>query len=338
MSILVTGGAGFIASHVVDMLVARGETVIILDSLEPCASPQNLNDTAVFEKADICDEAAVTDILLRHRVKRIMHFAAESHVDRSFANAYQFTRTNVLGTQVLLECAKVHGVDLFMHVSTDEVYGENTTDTPSHVGSTLRPTNPYAASKAAAEGYVTSYALSFSLPVMITRCNNVYGPRQYPEKLVPKLLIRARRGMPLQVHGHGEQRRSFLYVTDAAHAFVCLLDKGEPGATYNIGADDEVTVLQVVERVKAMHPSVVVQHVRDREFNDQRYFVCDKQLRDLGWQPRVGFKEGLAQTRTWYDANDLTRWGPDAVQCLEAHPPMPATARADARPGTPANE
>lgn len=322
---LVTGCAGFIASFVVDALVARGDTVVGLDSMEYCSSGRNLNDGLHhFEHANICDAVRVSEVLSRFRITHILHFAAESHVDRSFGNSFKFTTTNVLGTHTLLECCRRYVEDggeihQFLHVSTDEVYGGNPSDERFTTESVLRPTSPYAASKVGAEALVMSYRMSFQMNCLISRCNNVFGPRQFPEKLIPKLFLRASRGLPFQVHGSGQQLRSYLYVTDVARAFLLLSDRGKVGEIYNIGAEKERSVLDVMREVnKLVDCAANIEHVEDRKFNDQRYHVEDSKLRRLGWEPEVSFTDGLARTKQWYETHP--GWWPQTLDdALSAH-------------------
>lgn len=309
--VLLTGGAGFIGSHVVDVLIASGGyTVVVLDKLCYCASKQNVNPAAIFELGDILEYATVLGILEKHSIDVVMHFAAETHVDNSFNNSVHFTHTNVVGTHVLLEAVRANGrVEKFIHVSTDEVYGSpadiESTDLFSEHASLLQPTNPYAASKAAAEMIVHAYKQSYKLPVVITRCNNVYGPRQYPEKIIPLFFKQVKAGKPLTLHGTGQNRRAYLYVTDAARAFLAVLEHGVTGQVYNIGRDEELTNLDVAQHILRHEPATAagVVHVPDRTFNDTRYPLDLTKIRALGWQPVVGWEAGLHSTLEWYKAH-----------------------------------
>ncbi len=333
-AILITGGAGFIASHVVDRLAtawARPKRIIVLDKLDYCASMENLHGAlhrpnVRFVRGDIQSFDLVSFLLDTEGIDTILHFAAQTHVDASFGNSLSFTQNNTLGTHCLLEAARVatRPVRRFVYVSTDEVYGE--TSVGAYQGLTelsrLEPTNPYSAAKAGAEMLCHAYATSYRLPIIITRGNNVYGPRQFPEKLVPKMTLLAMRGAPLPVHGAGDAVRSYLYVDDVADAFEAILRRGKDGETYNIGSDTERSVLDVVHDVaraaravcddddKAAPPPV--RHVPDRAFNDRRYFIGSAKLKALGWQERTSWEDGLRRTVAWYareqGARDGSRW------------------------------
>jgi len=238
-------------------------------------------------------------------LQQIIHFAASTHVDNSFGNSLEFTRNNVLGTHILLEAARVYGrIRRFIHVSTDEVYGETATDavTGKTERDVLMPTNPYAASKAGAEMLVNAYKISFGLPIIITRSNNVYGPHQYPEKVIPKFTLMASKGKALPIHGDGSQRRSFVFVGDVARAFDVILHKGHDGQTYNISGSKEITVNETADMILGLlgtTKGMSTTNVKDRLFNDCRYFIDDSNLRALGWEPEVDFEEGMDITVKW---------------------------------------
>lgn len=331
--ILLTGGAGFIGSCVMVHLVKKyPETqMICLDKLDYCASVKNFEEIQNhknfrFVRGDITSADLVNHIIGSYKVDTVMHFAAESHVDNSFGNSLGFTHTNVLGTHTLLEAAKAHikQIRRFIHVSTDEVYGEsNSVDQRKVVGDALSPTNPYAASKAAAEFMVKSYRKSFNLPTIITRGNNVYGPRQYPEKLIPKFISLLNRGQPCPLHGDGSNRRSFLFVQDVAEAFEVILRKGVVGTIYNIGSDYEITNKGVLQELLGLfglqdREEELVRYVRDRPFNDFRYHINTEGLEGLGWKQKVQFAEGLKITKEWYLARP-NYWG-NISSALFAHP------------------
>jgi dTDP-glucose 4,6-dehydratase len=247
-----------------------------------------------------------------HRIDTVLHFAAQTHVDNSFGNSFNFTQTNVMGTHVLLESAKLfkQNLKLFVHVSTDEVYGESSPQkdaTPFDEKSALNPTNPYAATKAAAELIVKSYAQSFGLPIIITRGNNVYGPHQYPEKLIPKFISLLRQGKPCTIHGNGQHRRSFIYVSDVAEAFDVILHRGVPGNIYNIGTHFEITNLEIARKLmkafKHDDEQSWIVYVEDRNWNDVRYHINLDKLYSLGWSPKISFEDGLQRTIDWYAQN-----------------------------------
>jgi len=342
-SILVTGGAGFIGSHVVLRLAKEYPQyrIVVLDKLDYCASVSNLSDAletdrVILVRGDILDRALVREVLREHRVDAVMHFAAQTHVDNSFGNSLAFTLNNTLGTHALLEaCREVGGVRRFVNVSTDEVYGDTSHGLADGVQetSTLEPTNPYSAAKAGAEMLVKAYQCSYGLPCVITRGNNVYGPHQFPEKLIPKFAILADRGLPLPVHGTGVATRSYLYVEDVAEAFDIVLHRGEDGQTYNIGTQDERTVVDVARDVLSevdewrgregkAQSSSSVEFVRDRLFNDRRYFICDKKLAELGWRERTPWREGLRKTVQWYLGKGRDGYWDEALveKTLQPHP------------------
>jgi len=331
--ILVTGGGGFIGSNfVVHMLQKyRKYHVVVLDKLSYCSNIKNLDPVkslnCTFIKGDIQDATLVAKVLNEHQIDSIVHFAAETHVDNSFGNSVAFTHSNVMGTHVLLECLRAAKgqVRRFIHVSTDEVYGSCLDGVAKKERVALDPTNPYAATKAAAEHLVMSYLHSFQLPVIITRGNNVYGPRQYPEKLIPKFINRLHRGMKLPLHGDGQNRRSFVYVMDVAKAFDLILHKGTTGETYNIGTDNELKNIEVAEALikafgKEDEKKDIITFVPDRAFNDVRYFIDSSKLHTLGWTPETTFEDGLKQTIDWYTAH-ADHWGKESIErALRAHP------------------
>lgn len=306
--------------------------LVVLDNLSYCASMQNLSDVLElpnfkFIKGDITSSDLVTYVMEVEEIDCVLHFAAETHVDLSFGNSFAFTKTNVLGTHVLLEAAKNRGAALrrFIHVSTDEVYGESKGADHFHEESMLEPSNPYAATKAAAEFLCKAYHRSFNVPVVITRGNNVFGPNQYPEKLIPKFVHQMMRGLPLTIHGDGSTRRNMLFVTDVADAFASVLDFAQPGQTINIGGAHERSVLDIAEAVLAHfgrsgpdHAARYMRFVEDRNYNDTRYNIDNSRLRELGWEQKVGFDEGLRRTVEWYAANAL-HWG-SIEHALAAHP------------------
>ena len=284
-----------------------------------------------FIKGDIQSADLLNFILPDEAIDTVMHFAAQTHVDNSFGNSLAFTLNNTYGTHVLLEAARVYGgVRRFIAVSTDEVYGESSVgrEDGCNEASTLEPTNPYSAAKAGAEMMVKAYMTSYRMPCIITRGNNVYGPHQFPEKLVPKFTLLASRGADLPVHGDGGATRSYLYVGDVAAAFETILLKGKVGETYNIGTQKERSVLDVARDIASIfgaEPGKIV-HVRDRAFNDQRYFICDKKLAALGWKEGTPWEEGLRATVDWYLKNGFGAYWEhgDVENALRAHPGRPA--------------
>ena len=323
--ILVTGGAGFIGSNFVHHLLhayggaspkaccpdqARYEThaavkdlaVLNLDKLTYAGRLENLHGVDKhpayrFVKADICDTDAVEQAFAAFKPQAVVHFAAESHVDRSIEAGDVFVKTNVLGTQVLLDAARRHGVQHFLHVSTDEVYG-SIDEGSFKEGDRLHAASPYSASKAGSDLLVLSHRITYKLPVSITRCTNNYGPRQHPEKLLPKILGLAARGEQLPIYGTGLNVRDWLYVKDHCTGILQVL-RQPPGEVWNIGASDEKTNLEVVHAVlKATgKPESLITYVKDRPGHDWRYSLDSSKLRAKGWKPKTGFADGLADTR-----------------------------------------
>ncbi|KAL9237954.1 hypothetical protein vseg_012442 [Gypsophila vaccaria] len=333
-NILITGAAGFIASHVANRLVRDypDYKIIVLDKLDYCSNLKNLNPSRSsphfkFIKGDIASADLVNYILTTEAIDTIMHFAAQTHVDNSFGNSFEFTKNNIYGTHVLLEACKLTGPQIkrFIHVSTDEVYGETDEDAAigNHEASQLLPTNPYSATKAGAEMLVMAYGRSYGLPVITTRGNNVYGPNQFPEKMIPKFILLAMKGLPLPIHGDGSNVRSYLYCEDVAEAFETILHKGEIGHVYNIGTLKERTVLDVAKEICNLfsrNPDETIKFVENRPFNDQRYFLDDQKLKRLGWSERTNWKEGLLKTMEWYVRNP--DWWGDVSGALVPHPRM----------------
>ena len=323
--LLVTGGAGFIgANFVVSTIEATGEPIVNLDKLTYAGNPRNLDavrdDTRHrFVQGDICERERVRNLLATHRPRAIVHFAAESHVDRSIAGPAEFVQTNVVGTWALLEEARAYwearGRDAgfrFLHISTDEVYGSLGPDDPAFTEETpYAPNSPYAASKAAADHLVRAYQHTYGLPTLTTNCSNNYGPRQYPEKLIPLVIRNALAGEPLPVYGDGRNVRDWLYVADHCEAVRLVLEKGRVGETYNIGGENERanidvvrTICAVLERLRpppAGSYAQLIRHVTDRLGHDRRYAMnIAKIRRELGWRPRESFESGLEKTVRWY--------------------------------------
>ncbi|KAK7735311.1 hypothetical protein SLS53_007542 [Cytospora paraplurivora] len=335
-NIMITGGAGFIACWLVRHLTLtypNAYNIVSFDKLDYCSSLNNtrmLNDLPnfTFYQGDITHPSEVVTCLERHKIDTIFHFAAQSHVDLSFGNSYGFTHTNVYGTHVLLESAKKVGIGRFIHVSTDEVYGEVKDDDDDLLEtSILAPTNPYAASKAAAEMLVHSYQKSFKLPVIIVRSNNVYGPHQYPEKIIPKFSCLLDRGQPVVLHGDGSPTRRYLFAGDAADAFDTILHKGQLGQVYNVGSYDEISNRDLCNKLLAEFgipptPEEVhkwIKYTHDRPFNDHRYAVDGTKLRQLGWEQKTSFAEGLRITVAWYCRYGEEWWG-DISKVLSPFP------------------
>jgi len=334
-NVMITGGAGFIASHVAILLAKKYPQykIVVVDKLDYCANLNNLRSVAglmnfKFVKGDIGSADLMTYVMRSEAIDTVMHFAAQTHVDNSFGNSFEFTENNIRGTHVLLETVKTLGtIKRFLHVSTDEVYGESSYENNEanvEAASLLEPTNPYSATKAGAEMLVMAYGRSYNLPYLITRGNNVYGPHQYPEKAIPKFIMLARSGAKIPIHGDGLATRSYMHVYDAASAFDAILHKGETKGVYNIGAHEERTVLSVAQDIGnalGVDISSTISHVQDRKFNDRRYFIDCSRLLALGWTQKVSWEEGLKETIEWYTKNDDASgyWG-NLSGALVAHP------------------
>ena len=328
--ILVTGGAGFIGSNfILDWLAQGDEPVVNLDKLTYAGNTLNLaaldgDARHRFVRADICDRAAVERLFAEHRPRAVVHFAAESHVDRSIHAPADFIQTNVVGTFNLLEAARAHWQALdgsakdafrFLHVSTDEVYGSLGADDPAFSETTpYAPNSPYSASKAASDHLVRAYHHTYGLPVITTNCSNNYGPRQFPEKLIPLMILNALAGKPLPVYGDGANVRDWLYVGDHCAAIRRVLEGGRPGEVYNIGGNAERKNLEVVEALCAilgeLRPRAggryqdLVTFVTDRPGHDRRYAMDASKLADeLGWRPTESLETGLRKTVRWYLEN-----------------------------------
>jgi dTDP-glucose 4,6-dehydratase len=313
MNLLVTGGAGFIGSSYV-RLVRRSrpnDRVVNVDVLTYAGNLENLRDLEsdpghVFVRADIRDAEAMRDILGRHRIDAIVNFAAESHVDRSILSAQPFLDTNVGGTLCLLEAARAAGVRRFVQVSTDEVYGSLGPTGAFEETTPIAPRSPYSASKAAADHFVLAFHHTHGMDVVITRCSNNYGPYQFPEKLIPLMILNAFEGKPLPVYGDGMQVRDWIHVDDHCTAVDAALTHGRSGEVYNVGAENERPNLDVVRGILhlAGRDESLIRHVPDRPGHDRRYAMNSRKIRDeLGWRPRAEFETGLAETVAWYRFN-----------------------------------
>ncbi len=325
--ILVTGGAGFIGSNfVLDWLARSAEPVLNLDALTYAGNTENLSSLEgdprhLLVRGDICDRPLLDRLFAEHRPRAVMHFAAESHVDRSIHGPAEFVRTNVQGTFTLLEAARAHWADRpadekaafrFLHVSTDEVYGSlSKTDPAFRESDTYEPNSPYSATKAASDHLVRAWHHTYGLPVLTTNCSNNYGPYHFPEKLIPLMIVNALAGKPLPVYGDGQQVRDWLYVKDHCAAIREVLARGRVGETYNVGGWNEKPNLDIVHAVCAlldeMKPHAdgpyarLVTHVADRPGHDRRYAIdAHKIERELGWRPSETFESGLRKTVRWY--------------------------------------
>jgi len=312
-TILVTGGMGFIGSNFVRHVLTThpAARVVNLDKLTYAGNPRNLADLEadpryVFVRADVCDEKALTEILEVHGAEAIVHFAAESHVDRSILQADDFIRTNVQGTRALLEAARRTGVRRFLHISTDEVYGSLGRSGAFTEDSPLLPNSPYAASKAGADVMARAYHVTYGLPVIITRTCNNYGPYQFPEKFIPLMIVNALREEPLPIYGDGLYVREWLHVEDHCRALARILAAGQPGEVYNIGSGEERVNLDVARQILSLtgRSETLLRHVKDRPGHDRRYALEWTKIRhDLDWAPTIPFRDGLGQTVEWYRAH-----------------------------------
>jgi dTDP-glucose 4,6-dehydratase len=328
-NVLVTGGAGFIGSNFIHHLLRHNPDVRIvnLDALTYAGSEENLRDLPdpgryLFIRGEICDLPSVSGLMRTHAIDTIVHFAAESHVDRSILAPMQFIQTNVMGTFSLLEAARHVWFEgdppnphekRFHHISTDEVFGSLGAEDPAFCEETpYAPNSPYAASKAASDHIVRAYAHTYGLPVTITNCSNNYGPFQFPEKLIPLIILNAMEGQPLPVYGDGRQIRDWLYVDDHCEAIRQVLEKGRSGETYNVGGDNQSSNIDLVRMVCKIldeylpssahcpHESLIT-FVADRPGHDRRYAMnIGKIRRDLGWTPQEGLQSGLRKTVRWY--------------------------------------
>ena len=308
--IMVTGGCGFIASNFINYWHQKypDDFILNVDRLDECSDVDNVINQTVnyrFVKCDVTDKNLILFLLQEYDIEYIFHFAAQTHVDHSFGNSIEFTKSNVLGTHTLLEAGRYYGkIQKFIHISTDEVYGE-IPEGSSIEKSILDPTNPYAATKAGAEFIVKSFGKSFNFPYIITRGNNVYGPRQYPDKVIPKFITQLRSKQKMTIHGFGNNVRNFIYVDDVSRAVEAIFLKGEIHGIYNIGSNDEYSVNHIAkELLKRFYPqddvADWVKSVPDRHFNDCRYSVnCDR-LKSLGWKQEVDFETGIKRTIDWY--------------------------------------
>ena len=329
-SLLVTGGLGFIGSNFIRLLLEQTdcEKIVNLDKETYAGNPENLADFEsdpryVFSLGDICDAKLVSDLLEKYQPDALVNFAAESHVDRSIDGPEPFVQTNVVGTLRLLESFKRYYTDQsedrkksirFLHVSTDEVYGSLSSDDPAFSETTpYAPNSPYSASKAGADHLVRAYFHTFGLPVLTTNCSNNYGPYQFPEKLIPLVILNAKEGKNLPIYGDGSNVRDWLHVEDHCSAILEVLKRGRVGDTYCIGGSSERTNLQVIdaicEQLDKAHPERAPHEnlktfVKDRPGHDRRYAIdCTKIEKELGWTPKHGFEEGVAKTVDWYLSN-----------------------------------
>lgn len=307
MTIVVTGGAGFAGSHVVDEMCRAfpDEDITVVDKMTYAGDVRNISEHIMSNRVRLMvGDVADLDFCRRAigQARLVIHAAAESHVDNSFGNSLEFTRTNVLGTHCILEACRIARVPRVVHISTDEVYGE-VMEGAVDEESILKPTNPYSASKAAAEMVVRGYLQSYRVPIVTVRANNLYGIRQYPEKIIPRFLCQMHLGQRLQIHGTGKNRRHYLSVVDFARAVSFISQHGDTGEIYNIGTREEYTNLQVATMVSglfALSADSVVDFVADRPFNDGRYSIRWEKLSAKGWAPKHQLSDDLPMLASWY--------------------------------------
>jgi len=312
VKVLVTGGVGFIGSNFIRQLLGtRGDVRIVnFDKLTYAGNPESLGDVAddrryAFVRGDIAEPAAVSD-LFKDGFDALVNFAAETHVDRSIEDASPFLRTNIFGTQCLLEAARASKLSRFVHISTDEVYGSAPAGGSFTEETILDPRSPYAASKASADHFVTAYANTYGVSAIILRCTNNYGPFQFPEKLIPLMIANAHEDKSLPIYGDGMQERDWLYVEDYCRAIILTLEKGKTGEIYNVSAGTPQPNLTTVKTILKHlgKPETLMQYVKDRPGHDRRYALDDSKIRrELGWQPQVSFEDGIRRTIDWYRSN-----------------------------------
>jgi dTDP-glucose 4,6-dehydratase len=322
-NLLVTGGLGFIGSNYVNYISKEYPdiNVTVLDINDYCASEDNIIKTNKIKiiNGDIANNDFVTHILYEYSIDSVIHFAAQSHVDNSFFNSVSFTLHNVLGTHKFIEAVRIYNnatgnLKKFLHISTDEVYGDVTDDSARTENCTLDPTNPYAATKAAAELMVKSYYYSYNFPVVISRCNNVYGKNQYPEKLIPLCICNLQNNKKMTVQGTGKAIRNYIHTDDVVKALNIIFTKGELGEIYNIRGDHEYTVLEIMRMIAKIHnpninPDTFIEYGPDRCFNDTRYHINGDKLYTLGWKQEVhDFESQLKDLYVWYYENK-SRYG-----------------------------
>ena len=319
MNILVTGGAGFVGSNLVQYLLNKYPQyrIVNLDKLTYAGNLANLeaafeNPNHSFVKGDICDRPLVQSLLRDHSIEAVIHCAAESHVDRSIVGSAEFIASNIMGTQVLLECARESGVSKFVQVSTDEVYGSLEGERRSAEDTPLHPSNPYAASKAAGDLLALAFYRTYGLPVVVTRCANNYGQFQFPEKLIPLVILNALHDKPIPVYGDGENVRDWIHVYDHCAALDLVLHAGAGGTVYAIGADAQRRNIDIVRTILSQlgKPQALITFVKDRPGHDRRYATDARKIqKELGWSPTFAFDAGLKETVNWY-RNHPHWWSP----------------------------
>ncbi len=304
--LLVTGGAGFIGSEFVRQGVKRGYTIAVIDKLSYAGDIARLKEVQrniTFHRLDVTDRKSLEDVFKKEKPDAVVHWAAESHVDRSIADASPFLDTNIKGTQILLDIAIKHGINKFINISTDEVYGDLGENGRFFETTPLNPSSPYSVSKAAADMLGRAYHRTYSLPVITVRPSNNYGPWQYPEKLIPVIIMKALNNKKVPVYAKGENVREWLFVSDCAEAVFEILEKGETGEIYNVGSGEEKRNIEVVKTILQIldKPEDLIEFVKDRPGHDFRYSLNSHKISEqIGWKIKVHFPEGIKKTVTWY--------------------------------------
>ncbi len=317
MNLLVTGGLGFIGSNFVRYILNKYDDINIVnyDAMFYGSNPNNLSDVSndsrySFVKGDIRDLSKLKETIKKYEISHIVNFAAETHVDRSISNPLSFFETNIFGVINLLEITRDFGIESFLQVSTDEVYG-SANGVSFRETDALNPSSPYSSSKASADLIVKSYVTTYGVNAKITRCTNNYGPYQFPEKLIPKTIIRTLMGLKIPIYGKGDQIRDWLYVLDHCSAIDLVLNKGKKGEIYNISAGEEKKNIEVVEKILELlgRTQSLIEFVEDRPGHDVRYSLDSTKIKSLGWKPKVSFSEGIKYTVEWYKENE-SWWKP----------------------------
>ena len=312
MKILVTGGSGFIGSNFIRYMLNEhpDDAIINLDKLTYAGNLDNLidiesNPNYSFVRGDVCDQNIVDKLMQEQQIDQVIHFAAESHVDRSIVDGSAFVRTNLLGTYTMLDSALRHGINRFIHISTDEVYG-STNEGSFKETDVLNPSSPYSSSKAGSDLLARSYYTTHDLPVIITRCTNNFGPYQHPEKLIPLFITNLADDKKVPVYGTGQNVRDWIYVLDHCRAIDFILQRGETGEIYNIGGSAERTNLEITEKILEIlgKDESTIEYVQDRPGHDFRYSLDCSKLKDIGWVPKYNFEGALEKTIRWYIENE----------------------------------
>ena len=307
VNMLVTGGLGFIGSNFCVNILNKVSKLIILDKLIYCSNINNISEiinsnklVVIKEDITICN---LDKIMSDYNINTVVHFAAQTHVDNSYNGFFEFISDNILATHILLESCKNNKIKKILMMSTDEIYGPSI-NIKIDENSPFNPTNPYAASKASAEMIINAYKISYNMPIIIMRCNNVYGPKQYIDKVIPKFIHQILNNQPVTIHGNGHKIRDFIHVYDLCYAIECLLEKGIIGEIYNISEDNPHSILDLAHLLHTkLNKDINIQYVQDRPFNDDRYYISSEKLKKLGWSPSVNWDHGLNTIIEWIKNN-----------------------------------